>query len=71
MLPAMRRLGEREAIRFHSGFRTWQVSCRQLYCQIAAFSHCLNQAGFQKGDRRLLWGENRIEWVVTFWGCLA
>ena len=71
LLPAMRRLGEREAVRFYNGFRTWQVSYQQLYSRISAFSHHLDQAGFQKGDRILLWGENRIEWVVAFWGCLA
>ena len=71
LLPAMRRLGGREAIRFYSGFRTWQVSYQQLYSRISAFSHYLDQAGFQKADRILLWGENRIEWVVAFWGSLA
>ena len=71
LLPAMQRLGEREAVRFHNGFRTWKFSYRQLYSQICAFSHYLNQAGLRKGDRVLLWGENRIEWVVAFWGCLA
>ena len=67
----MQRLGGREAIRFHNGFRTWKFSYQQLYSRICAFSHYLDQQGFQKGDRILLWGESRIQWVTAFWGCLA
>ena len=67
----MKRLGQREAVRFHNGFRTWKCSYQQLHSRICGFSHYLDQQGFQKGDRILLWGGNRIEWVVAFWGCLA
>ncbi|MCZ6768929.1 MAG: AMP-binding protein [Acidobacteria bacterium] len=71
LLPAMQRLGDREAIRFSNGFRTWKLSYRQLYARIGAFSCYLEQEGFQQGDRVLLWGDNRIEWVTVFWGCLV
>ncbi|MCK5351256.1 AMP-binding protein, partial [bacterium] len=71
LLPAMQLLGDREAIRFGNGFRTWKLSYRQLYYKIGAVASYLEQQGFHKGDRVLLWGENRIEWVTTFWGCLA
>jgi acyl-CoA synthetase (AMP-forming)/AMP-acid ligase II len=71
LLPAMQRLGDREAIRFGNGFRTWKLSYRQLYHKIGAVASYLEQQGFHKGDRVLLWGENRIEWVTTFWGCLV
>lgn len=71
LLLTMPYLGEREAIRFFNGFRTWKLSYRQLYARIAAFTCYLDQKGFHKGDRILLWGENRIEWVAVFWGCLA
>ncbi|MCH8319448.1 MAG: AMP-binding protein [Acidobacteria bacterium] len=71
LLPAMRRLGDREAIRFCNGFRTWKLSYRQLYDKIGAFASYLNQQDLQKGDRVLLWGDNRIEWVTVFWGCLV
>ena len=26
--------------------------------------------GYSKGDKVLLWGENRPEWIVCYWGCL-
>ena len=71
LLPAMRRLGDREAIRFCNGFRTWKLSYRQLYDRIGAFASYLNQQDLKKGDRVLLWGDNRIEWVIVFWGCLV
>jgi long-chain acyl-CoA synthetase len=71
LLPTMQRLGGREAMRFCNGFRTWKLSYRQLYDKIGAFAAYLNQQDLQKGDRVLLWGENRIEWVIVFWGCLV
>ena len=71
LLPAMQRLSDREAIRFCTGFRTWKYSYRQLYDRISAFASYLDQQDLQKGDRVLLWGDNRIEWVAVFWGCLV
>ncbi len=70
LLPDMQRLGDREAVRFCNGFRTWKLSYRQLYDKIGAFASYLNQQDLKKGDRVLLWGDNRIEWVTVFWGCL-
>ncbi|MFQ5930174.1 MAG: AMP-binding protein, partial [Acidobacteriota bacterium] len=71
LIADMARLGDREAVRFYNGFRTWKLSYRELYARIAAFADYLKQEGFQKGDRVLLWGENRIQWVTVFWGCLV
>ena len=71
LLPAMQRLGDREAVRFSNGFRTWKLSYRQLHARIGAFACYLEQEGFHQGDRVLLWGDNRIEWVAVFWGCLV
>ncbi len=31
----------------------------------------LDTNGFQKGERLLLWGENRPEWLAAFWGAVA
>ncbi len=71
LLPEMRRLQDREAIRFNNGFRTWTVSYRQLYRRIGGFAHHLDQRGIDKGDRLILWGENRPDWIAVFWACLA
>jgi long-chain acyl-CoA synthetase len=34
------------------------------------FAAKLAVAGLQKGDTVILWGENRPEWIVCYWGCL-
>jgi long-chain acyl-CoA synthetase len=71
LLPLMQSLGAREALCYHNGYRTWKVSYRELYRRIGCFARYLEQRGLGKGDRVLLWGENRPEWVYVFWGCLA
>ncbi len=71
LLSDIRRLDEREAIRFTDGFRTQRLSYREVYDRIGGFVRILDERGFQKGDRLLLWGENRPEWAVVFWGCVA
>ncbi len=60
-----------EAIRFHSGYRTWVHSWAELSNQIGGFAAYLARRGIEKGDRILLWGENRPEWVVAFWGSVV
>src|SRR5579862_806462 len=67
----MRALGEREAVRYSNGFRTWQLSYAELYARIGAVARYLEASGFQKGERLLLWGENRPEWLAVFWGAVA
>jgi len=71
VLAEIRRLDNREALRFYNGFRTWKLTYRELYGQIGAFVAYLDRAGLQKGDRVLIWSENRPEWVSVFWGCVA
>ncbi len=71
LIPEIERLGNREAIRFYNGFRTWTLSYRALYRQIAGFAHFLDGQEAQRGDRLLLWGENRPEWVTVFWASIA
>jgi long-chain acyl-CoA synthetase len=34
------------------------------------FAARLQAAGLQKGDKVVIWGENRPEWIVCYWGCL-
>jgi long-chain acyl-CoA synthetase len=65
------RLGNREALLWFNGFRTWKLSYRDTYDAIARFAAFLDSAGIRKGDRVLLWGENRPEWVIAFWGSIA
>jgi len=71
ILPRMRALGHREALRLDDGYRTSRLTYRQLYQQILAFSSQLTELKLQKGDRLLLWGENTPQWVVCFWACVS
>src|SRR6516164_2301598 len=65
------RLGRREALSWFNGFRTWKLSYRDTHDAIGRFAAFLDSAGIRKGDRVLIWGENRPEWVVAFWGSVA
>jgi long-chain acyl-CoA synthetase len=71
VLAEIRRLEEREALRFYNGFRTWKLTYEDLYRQIGAFAAHLDRSGLHQGDRVMLWAENRPEWVCAFWGCVA
>jgi long-chain acyl-CoA synthetase len=71
LLGVIHRLGDGEAMRFYNGYRTWKVTYRDLERQIGAFAGYLRRAGLHKGDRVILWAENRPEWVSAFWGCVA
>src|SRR5262249_33952231 len=58
----------REAVRWSNGLRTWTWTYRDLYRCIAAFAKFLEDRDLRKGDRVLIWGENRLEWIAAFWG---
>jgi len=34
------------------------------------FAAQLNAAGIRQGDKVIVWGENRPEWIACYWGCL-
>ena len=70
-LPLIRTLGKREAVRFHNGYRTAKWSYQTLYERLTAIVAYLDREGISKGDRVLLWGENRPEWVAVFWASVA
>ena len=71
VLAEIRRLDSREALRFFNGFRTWRRTYAELYREIQAFSGYLDRGGIRKGDRVIIWAENRPEWLSAFWGCVA
>ena len=71
LLPRIERLGSREALRFWNGYRTWRWSYADLDAGIRRFVAFLDRSGIKKGDRLVLWAENRPEWVAVFWACLA
>ena len=71
LLPIMKELGHREAVRFNTGLRTFVWTYEQLYRSIAGCAASFSRQGLKPGQRILLWGENRPEWVIAFWAALA
>ncbi len=71
LLSRFREIGDREAICHYDGFRTRKLSYSQLLSKSGAFAQFLDQTNIKKGNRLLLWGENRPEWVSAFWGAVA
>src|SRR4030095_16107714 len=71
LLPEIQRLGMREAVRTCNGFRTWVATYSDLYGKIGAIVRHFEERNICKGDRVLIWAENRMEWVAVFWACIA
>src|SRR5438552_1538297 len=71
LLPDIERLRTGEAVRWSNGFRTWIATYGDLYGKIGAVTGYFDERGVKKGDRVLIWAENRMEWVAVFWACVA
>jgi len=71
LLQRFSSLGEREALRYTNGYRTWRYTYADLQARASGFAAFLKQQGFTTGEKVLLWGENRPEWLTVFWGCIA
>ena len=70
IFDSMDRLGGREAVLATNGYRTHRRTYREVCSNARSIANRLQQAGAAKGDRVVLWAENRPEWVEAFWGCL-
>jgi long-chain acyl-CoA synthetase len=55
---------------FDDGYRRREYSYADAGRAARGFAAALAAAGLTKGDKVVLWGENRPEWVVCYWGCL-
>src|SRR5215831_18944057 len=71
LLPAIERLGSREAVRWSNGYRTWIATYADLYGRIGTVVRQFDDLRLGKGDRVLIWASNRLEWMATFWACVA
>src|SRR5262249_25576863 len=69
--PEIERLQNREAIRWSNGFRTRVSTYADLYGMIGAAVRYFDARGVGKGDRVLVWAENRMEWIAVFWACVG
>lgn len=59
-----------EFLLYDDGFRTSRHAYRDVAAAARLFTVRLRDAGLRKGDKVLLWGENRPEWIVAMWGCV-
>ncbi len=59
-----------ECLQYDNGYRSWKYT----YAQVGRAAHCLAARLYEhhigKGDKAILWSENRPEWIVAFWGCV-
>ena len=61
---------ERPFLVYDGGYRTYTWSYAEIRRAARRFAELLREHGLAPGDRVVLWGENRAEWIVAFWGCL-
>ncbi len=64
------RNGKQTAIVAPLGLRQQRTSYGELAALARRFAAELESLGIRKGDRVLLWGENRAEWIAAFFGCV-
>lgn len=69
-LENFRRHGQQTFCVHRRGYRTERWSYARVAAVAAQFAHELETRGVSKGDRVLFWGENCVEWVAAFFGCL-
>jgi long-chain acyl-CoA synthetase len=55
---------------YDDGFRKRSYSYRESAEAARAFAAVLRQRGIEKGEKVIVWSENRPEWIFALWGCL-
>ncbi len=55
---------------YDDGFRTRTWTYGEVAAAAERLAVRLARHGVGRGDKVVVWGENRPEWVVAFWGCL-
>jgi long-chain acyl-CoA synthetase len=59
-----------EFLVYDDGYRVRRHSYADVTRAARGFAAELGAAGLRKGDKILLWGENRPEWIVAYWGAV-
>jgi 1-acyl-sn-glycerol-3-phosphate acyltransferase/acyl carrier protein len=55
---------------YDNGYRYSGYSYREIAAGARRFATRLEEHSIRKGDKLILWGENRPEWLAVFWGCI-
>jgi len=69
LVDAFEKRGEEPAYVFRRGYRSVRWSYAEVARLARRFAAELRARGIQRGDRVVLWGDNRAEWVAAFFGC--
>ncbi|MDE3196035.1 MAG: AMP-binding protein [Acidobacteriota bacterium] len=59
-----------EFLRYEGDLGIGHLTYAETARAASAFAEHLGAQGIAKGDRIVIWGENRPEWVVALWGCV-
>ena len=59
-----------ELLQYDDGYRRWKYTYAQVGLAARHFATRLSEHGIHKGDRVIIWSENRPEWITAFWGCV-
>jgi long-chain acyl-CoA synthetase len=59
-----------EFLQYDDGYRRWKYTYAQVGFAARHFAVRLAEHNIHKGDKAIIWAENRPEWVVAFWGCV-
>jgi long-chain acyl-CoA synthetase len=70
LVADFRRYGEQIAVVAYRGNRRFSSTYAQLGELSARCAHAYDRAGLRPGDRVLLWGNNSVEWMAAFFGCI-
>ncbi|HEX6164808.1 MAG TPA: AMP-binding protein [Vicinamibacterales bacterium] len=57
-----------EFLVYDDGYRVWRYTYTDVTRAARGFAAKLAASGVVKGDKVILWGENRPEWIASYWG---
>ncbi len=55
---------------YDDGYRVRRHSYAAVARSARGFAARLTTAGITRGDKVVFWGENRPEWIASYWGCV-
>jgi long-chain acyl-CoA synthetase len=59
-----------EFLQYDDGYRRWNYTYAQVGGAARHFAARLAEHNIHKGDKVIIWSENRPEWIAAFWGCV-
>lgn len=57
-------------LQYDDGYRRWKYTYAQVGLAARHFAARLAEHNIHRGDKIIIWSENRPEWVTAFWGCV-